>query len=146
MPLGSIMKAKSSDIAKSRQNALAQIRNFLSVDDVDGQFANRVGGYHSSDKFIVTWTGNYQGMAVEYKIEKTDAFYKRMSGNACVYGVANLFLEKQLGGYSSIERGLIEVGLKLCKGKKEKTDFFNEFAPKYNEKILEAKRKKMEDL
>ena len=73
-------------------------------------------------------------MLCEYGIDKTDAVYEDLSGYKAIFCVRNFFLEKQLKGFGSIERALIEVGLKLCP-QKEKKDFFDTFAATYNLKL-----------
>lgn len=128
------MKFKQSEVNASKAQALAQIKTFLEADDVDGQFATRNGGYYSSDKFLVTWLGNYKGIPSEFSIDICDSFYKQYSGYKAIYVTRSLLHEKQLGGYSSIERALLEVGLKLC-GVAEKKEFFDKYATKYNEKL-----------
>lgn len=119
------------EIKESKQKALEKIKELLRVNDVDGQFSGRSGDYYSNDKFIVTWNANYMGMLCEYGIDKCDAAYTALSGYKAIFVVRNLFLEKQLKGFGSIERALIEVGLTLCP-KKEKKDFFDTFAVTYN--------------
>lgn len=119
------------EIKESKRKALEKIKELLRVDDVDAQFAKRSGDYYSNEKFIVTWNANYQGMLCEYGIDKCDQAYAAISGYKAIYVVRNLFLEKQIKGFSSIERALLEVGLKLC-SKKEKQDFFDTFAVTYN--------------
>lgn len=119
------------EIKESKQKAFEKIKEFLRVNDVDGQFAGRSGDYYSNEKFIVTWNANYKGMLCEYGIDKCDAAYAAISGYKAIYAVRNLFLEEQIKGYSSIERALLEVGLKLCP-KKERQDFFDTFAVTYN--------------
>lgn len=124
----------NKEIKESKQKALDKIKEYLRVNDVDGQFAGKSGDYYSNEKFIVTWNANYMGMLCEYGIDKCDAAYAALSGYKAIFAVRNLFLEKQLKGFSSIERALIEVGLKLC-SKKEKKDFFDTFAAAYNLKL-----------
>jgi hypothetical protein len=119
------------EIKESKRKAFEQIKEFLRVNDVDGQFAKRSGDYYSNEKFIVTWNANYKGMLCEYGIDKCDAAYEALSGYKAIYSVRNFFLEKQIKGFSSIERGLLEVGLALCP-KKEKKDFFDTFVETYN--------------
>lgn len=121
----------NKEIKESKQKALEKIKELLRVNDVDGQFSGRSGDYYSNEKFIVTWNANYMGMLCEYGIDKCDAAYEALSGYKAIYSVRNLFLEKQLKGFSSIERGLIVVGLALCP-KKDKKDFFDTFAVTYN--------------
>lgn len=124
----------AEEIKKSKANALEKIKQFLDASDVDGQFADRDGNYYSKDKFIIQWNANYKGMLCEFTIDKTDTFYADFSGYKAIYAVRNLFLEKQLKGYSTIERALIDVGLKLCPPKEQKA-FFDKYAVPYNEKI-----------
>lgn len=119
------------EIKESKRKALEKIMEFLRVNDVDGQFAKRSGDYYSNEKFIVTWNANYQGMLCEFGIDKCDAGYEALSGYKAIYSVRNLFLEKQIKGFSSIERALLEVGLILCH-KKEKKHFFDTFVATYN--------------
>lgn len=129
------MKIKKSKINQSRVAALSKIKGILSLGDVEDQFSEVSGNYYSKDKFIVTWLGNWQGMPVEYSIDKVDAFYSAYSGGKAIYARRNLFYEKQLAAYSSIERALMEAGIKLCQSRKEKQAFFNQFAKPYNERI-----------
>lgn len=123
-------------IRESKDKALRKIKEYLDSEDVDSQFKDLNGGYYSKDKFLVTWIGNWRGMASEFGIDKCDNFYSAISGNKAIYSTRGLFHEKQLGGYPTIERALIEVGLKICR-KSEKKDFFDKYAVRYNEKLKE---------
>lgn len=125
---------KASQIKESRLKALEKIKELLSVDNVDAQFDAITGAYHSSDKFIVTWNSNWNGIPSEFAIDKCDSFSAAYSGYKAIYVTRSLFHEKQLGGYSSIERALSEVGMKLC-SKAEKVEFYEKFAVKYNERL-----------
>lgn len=122
-------------VKESRLSALHKIISILDKGDIESQFANVSGNYYSKDKFIVTWNGNYNGMASEYKIEKCDEFYSMYSGAKAIYGVAGLFHEKQIKSYPSIEMALIDVGLKLCPNRKEMQLFFAKYAQPYNDKL-----------
>lgn len=128
----------AKEIKQSKHVALEQIKKFLDAEDVDGQFKDRTGNYHSSEKFIVSWTANWKGIPSEFSIDKTDSFYGSCSGYKAIYATRSLVHEKQLGGYGSIERALIEVGLKLC-GKTDKKFFFEKYATRYNERIQKSK-------
>lgn len=128
------MKVAPNKVKESKREALEKIKNFLDCEEVDAQFSDRSGSYHSSDKFIVSWTGNYNGMAHEFSIDKTDSFYASYSGYRAIYARRTLFSEKQIAGYTSIERALIEVGLKLCQ-KSEKKEFFEKYGVRYNLRI-----------
>jgi hypothetical protein len=127
-----------SEIRESRQLALEQIKKFLDADDVNGQFNDRSGEYHSADKFIVSWKGNYNRMPSEFSIDKVDSFFNRISGSSSIYATRSLFHEKQLNSFETIERALLVVGLKLCT-KKQKKDFFNKYVVKYNAKLQQDK-------
>ena len=122
-------------IKESRQKALEKIIDILKKGNIDEQFNSRSGSYYSSDKFIVSWLGSWNRMEVEYSIDKVDSSYTAFSGYKAIYSRRNLFYEKQLEGFGSIERALISVGLKLCDNKGDKVAFFNEFAKPYNEKL-----------
>ncbi|MDK9790067.1 hypothetical protein [Vibrio sp. D431a] len=128
-------KVKANVVTSNRKAALEKIKEILRVGDVEAQFQHRCRDYHSSEKFIVTWVANWQGYAAEYKLSLTENMYRVMSGYECIYGVANLFNEHQFSGYQSVERGLLEVGLKLCANKSQKNDFFEEFAVPYNNRL-----------
>jgi hypothetical protein len=130
---------KYRDIWDSKREAFEKVKKFLDAEDVDAQFSDRTGAYYSSDKFIITWKGNYKEMAAEYGIDKTDAFYASYSGFKAIKVCRNLFYEKQLKGFPSIERALIEVGLTFCITAEEKEEFFNKYAVRYNEKIKNLK-------
>lgn len=124
---------------------MEQIRKYLDAENVDAQFNDRNAEYHSKDKFIVTWNENYKGIDSEFAIDKTDAFYASYSGYKAIYCTRGLFHEKQLAGYHSIERALIEVGMKLC-DKNEKEAFFDKYAVKYNQRLKkERKQKRIEE-
>lgn len=127
-------------IKESKAAAFEQIKKFLDADDVNAQFDSRSGDYHSSDKFIVTWNGNYKKMWSEFGIDKCDSFYASYSGYRAIYVARGLFHEKQLGGYATIERALLEVGMKLCP-KNELEDFFKKYVVPYNERLKAQKSK-----
>lgn len=129
------------EIKESKRLALEKIIELLRVEDVDGQFAKRSGDYYSNEKFIVTWNAYYKGMLCEYGIDKCDGGYTALSGYKAIYCVRNLLLEKQLKGFSSIERALLEMGLRMCH-KKEKKIFFDTFVVTYN---LKQKTKKQDN-
>ena len=71
---------------------------------------------------------------VENSLELCDHFYQSYSGYKCVQARRNLFYEKQVKGFRTITRGLIEVGLALCTTMKEKQEFFKKYAEPYNKK------------
>lgn len=137
-------KISANEVSEARKLALGKIKVYLGADDIEGQFSHLNGRYHSPEKFLVTWIGNYRDMPVEYKIEKTDEVFKSMSGKVCVYGVANLFMEKEISSYSTFERCLLEIGLKLCPNRKEKAKFHADYAVPYNNRLNEAKKAKEE--
>lgn len=123
-----------AEIKKSKQEALQKIKQYLDAEDVEAQFEKRSGDYYSSEKFIVSWKANHHGMPSEKSIDKCDSFYQSYSGAKAIYASRSLFHEKQLQAYSSIERALIDVGLKLCP-KAEKKSFFDKYATKYNNRL-----------
>lgn len=133
------MKFKKQEILKSKKEALDKIKELLSVDDVNSQFDTISGEYHSRDKFIVNWVDNYKGMPSEFSIDKTDSFYQSYSGYRAILATRSLFHEKQLSGYTSIERALCEVALKKLCTKQEAPEFYNTFVVKYNEKLKKLK-------
>lgn len=136
------MQIDSSKVKETRVAALKKIMTILDAGDIEAQFSKNDGGYHSKDKFIVTWNGNYQGMPAEYSLCKTDAFYAEYSGYKAVYQCAGLFHEKQFKGYPSIEFGLLTVGMVLCSNRAEKAAFFDKYAKPYNERVKAEKEKK----
>lgn len=123
------------EIQKSRTEALEKIRKLLDVPDVEAQFDKISGDYHSTDKFIVSWLSNHHKIASETSIDKTDGLYQSMSGYKAIKATRSLIHEKQLKGYPTIERALLEVGLELCSSDEEKKDFFNKFVTPYNQKL-----------
>lgn len=129
------MKIKESKINQSRVDALTRIKKILSTGNPDEQFSKVSGNYYSNDKFIVFWLGNWQGMPVEYSIDKASAFYSTISRYKAIYARRNLIYEKQIAAYDSIERALIEIGIKLCQSRQDKEAFFNQFAKPYNERL-----------
>lgn len=129
------MEYDSKEVRESRKEALIEIKRMLDQGNPDELFKDRIAGYYSDDKFLVVWKGNYNGMACEYRIDKTDSFYKSYSGASAIYCSVGLFHEKQLESYKTIERAFIDVGLKLCANKNEKRKFFERYAVPYNEKI-----------
>ena len=135
-------KEKAEEIKESKKAALKKIKQFLEAENVDSQFNDRSGEYYSSDKFIVTWNANYKGILSEFSIDKCDSFYASYSGYKAIYVTRSFFHEKQLGGYHSIERALIEVGMKLC-SKEEKKDFFEKYATKYNARLQNEREQKV---
>jgi len=136
------MEFTAKQIKESKKAALEKIKQFLEAEDVDAQFADRTGAYHSSDKFIVTWNANWKGIPSEFSIDKCDSFYAAYSGYKAIYATRSLFHEKQLGGYHSIERALIEAGMKLC-GKDENKAFFEKYATKYNARLQKEREQKV---
>lgn len=128
---------KANKIKESRQKALDEIRKFLSVpeENIENQFRDKDPNFWGSEKFIVTWFGNYNGMFSEYKLELCDPFYLVYSGYKCVYGCAGLFHQHQFKGYSTVWRGLVMVGMLLCSNRSEKNEFFERFATPYNKHL-----------
>ncbi len=122
------------EIAASKAGALVKIREILDKEDIEAQFKDRSGDYHSAEKFIVSWSGNNIGIPSEFSICKTDSFYQGYSGFKAIYCVASLFHQKQLKGFSSIELALITIGMRLTK-KADRPEFFQKYAVKYNERI-----------
>lgn len=138
------MKFTPKQTKKSKLKALEKIKEILN-NEIDGfideLFIERDGDYYSKDKFIITYNSNYKGIPSEFSIDKTDNFYAAYSGYKAIYATRSLFHEKQITGYSSIERALIDVGLKLC-SKEEKEIFFNKYAIRYNEKLKKLQSNK----
>ena len=132
---------KKQEDPKTREAALAAIKKILDAGNVDEQFANRSGSYHSKDKFLVSWIGKYKTMPVEFSIDKTDYFYAAYSGYHATYNRRNLIYEKQIKGFASIEQALIIVGIKLCKNLEEKQQFFNKYAVPYNDRVKSQNNK-----
>lgn len=125
----------SKVIKESRKKALEQIKFFLDSEDIEGQFENKNGDYYSSNKFIVSWSCNYNGFPHEISIDMVDSFYTSYSGAKCIVARRSLVSEKQLKAYNSFERALVEQGLKLCATKNEKKEFFDKYAIAYNNKL-----------
>lgn len=132
------MKFTAKEINESKKAAFEKIKQFLEAENVDQQFDSKNGEYYSSDKFIVTWNANWKGIPSEFSIDKCDSFYASFSGKKAIYATRSLFHEKQLGSYFSIERALIEVGLKLCSND-EKNAFFEKYVVKYNLRLQKEK-------
>lgn len=121
----------TSKVKESRKAALEKIKEYLDKEDVEQQFENT-----KENEKIVVWVGNVDGFPKEFTIEAVDKFYTSYSGGVkCITARRCLFSEKQLKGYHSWERALIEIGLKLCSGRKEKQEFFDKYAVRYNEKL-----------
>lgn len=135
----SYLSADSKQISDSRKKALLKIEEILDKGNPDQAFEDVSGEYYSKEKFIVSWIGNRNGFAHEYSIDKCDSFYQSISGFACIYARRTLFSEKQIKGFQTIERALIEIGLKLCSGRKEKIYFFEKYAKPYNERLKKKK-------
>jgi hypothetical protein len=133
------MEYTSKQISESRKQALDKIREILDKGNPDELFSDNNGDYYSKDRFLLVWKGNYKGMPSEMRIDKTDAFYANYSGYKAIYASVGLFHEKQLKGYSSIERAFIDVGLDLCRTKKDKRGFYEKYTIPYNNKIKEQK-------
>lgn len=125
----------SKVIKESRNKALEQIKNYLDVDDIEGQFDSRDDDYYSLNKFIVSWNCNYNGFPHEISIDIVDSFYKAYSGAKCIVARRSLVSEKQLKAYGSFERALVEQGLKLCATQNEKKEFFDKYAVAYNNRL-----------
>ena len=122
-------------VKESREKALEQIKQYLNSEDIEGQFEDKNGDYYSSDKFIVSWSVNYQGFPHEMSIDKVDGFYTVYSGAKCIVVRRSLVSEKQLKAYGSFERALVDQGLKLCRNKEEKKQFFDKYAVAYNNRL-----------
>lgn len=137
--LDDMAKFKKQDIIISRKNALDEIRKILDKGNVDLQFKDRKGGYNSSDKFLITWIGQYNGMPSQFGIDICDEWEMKLSGSKAIYATRSLLHEEQLGGYSTIERALLEIGLKLCPGKKEYMEFARQYIIPFNERIRQEK-------
>lgn len=133
-----------SQVNKYKKEALAKIITILDKGDVEEQFEKNSGAYHSSEKFIITYLGNYKGMMVEFGLDKTDSFYASYSGYKCIYAARNLFFEKQLKGFDTIEHGLIYLGMKLCSAKK-KEEFFDRYAVPYNKRVQTNNQNKSDE-
>ncbi|MCO6366639.1 hypothetical protein [Roseivirga pacifica] len=134
------MEYSEKEIKASRADALEKIKTFLEADDVDGQFQNMSGEYHSPEKFVVTWKGHWMGIASEFGIDLVDSFYTSYSGGVkCIYVTRSLFHEKEIKSFRSVERGLLEAGMTLCPNLDKKYDFFERYGLKYNEKIKAKK-------
>lgn len=131
------MKFTPKQIKESKLKALEKIKEILNHETdgfIDELFNERTGDYYSKDKFIISYNSNWKGIPSEFSIDKSVEFYKKISGYGAVYCTRSLFHEKQITGYATIERALIEVGLKLC-SKEEKEDFFKKYALRYNKKL-----------
>jgi len=123
----------AKELKESRAEALKTVEKYLSSDNIEEQFNGRGGEYHSKDKFLVSWKGNYNGFRVECSLDKTsDNLFSRAK---CIQAKRSLVMEKQVKAYGSFERGLIEVGLLLCPNREAKKEFFNRYVVKYNERI-----------
>ena len=122
--------ADKKDVTKSRKEALQKIKEILDKGNPDEQFEAGEKGKH-----IVVWIGNWGGMWSEFRIDLTDSFYRHYSGYKVVHCAVGLFHEHQIEGYQTIERALIDVGLKLCKNKAQQKEFFEQYAKPYNEKL-----------
>lgn len=121
-------------VQESKLAALNKILEILEKGNVEEQFTGVSGAYHSSDKFIVSWIDNWKGIPAEFSIDKTDQFYRAYSGFGAIYATRSLFHEKQLAGYTSIERALLEVGMKLCP-KNEVEQKFLKYVNDYNTRL-----------
>jgi hypothetical protein len=126
-------------IKETREKALKRIKEYLEVEDVERQFEDRNGDYYSNDKFIVAWAVNYKGFPYQMSIDKVDDFYSKVSGARCIVARRSLISETQLKAYSSFERALVEEGLKLCRNKEEKKQFFDKYAVAYNNRLKQKK-------
>lgn len=115
----------ATKVKESRKNALEKAKQLLQ---------NLPQSHKDSEKVLV-WIGNVNGFPKEFTLEATDSFYASYSGNKYITAARSLVTEKQLKGYRDLERALLEVGLKLCSGRKEKQQFFNDYVVKYNEKL-----------
>lgn len=132
----------SEEIRESRKAALAEIEKLLAHEDIDGQFKGRSLGTHSRDRFIVTWKGNYHGIACEERLDLTDSMYRAYSGYKAIRVSVSLFHEKQRDAFRSIHEGLIKTGIYLCRDRKRQVEFFDKYVPAYNEKIKAAQQRK----
>jgi len=124
-----------SELSASRKDALGKVIEFLSVDDVENQFAGRDNSYYSRDKFVIVWKANKSGFACEERLDLCDSSYAIFSGMKCCHVSVGLFHEKMIKGFETIEHGLIEIGL-LLSPKEEKHRFFDKYAKPYNQKVL----------
>lgn len=127
------MTYSDKDLKESRETALSEIKSILDDPERLNEASNRqLFGSHDRKQFIVTWKSNYRGMACEERIDITDSFYKSYSGYGAIYCSVGLFHEKQLKGFSTLERALLTIGLKLSRNSK---DFFDKYVTPYNERL-----------
>ena len=131
----------SSVIKASRKKALSEIVTILDKGNVDDQFKDRNGNYHSAEKFIVIWSGNWNGIPSEFGLDLTDSFYASVVGPKCIYATRSLVHEKQLASYHNIEYGLLSIGIKLCSNRKKKKEFFEKYGAPYNARIKKKTKK-----
>lgn len=120
----------AKQVKESREKALEQIKFYLQAPDIEEQFENK-----KEDDKLVVWVGNVNGFPKEFTIECVDSFYGSMSGYKCITASRCLFSEKQLKGYRTYERALLETGLKLCSGRKQKKEFFDKYIIPYNGRL-----------
>ncbi|TGJ99816.1 hypothetical protein EHO57_13715 [Leptospira langatensis] len=140
-------KFTRQEIKNSKRAALKEILRFLRASDIESPFKGRDGGYYSREKFIVSWIDNWKSIPSEFSLDLCDSFYQSYSGFVCTLSHRSIVHEKQIGGYRSIHRGLIEAAVKIIgKDKKGQLSFFRKYVVPYNEALNKRKEGKANEL
>jgi hypothetical protein len=125
-------------ILVSKASALRTIIDLLNINDIETILSARNSSYHSSDRFIVKWFCNYNGMGCEETISLTDNTWSSVDGAKAVHSTQGIFHEFFFKWFATIEMSLIHVGAKLAKNINASSDVkqkFNDFAISYNKRM-----------
>lgn len=129
----------AQEVKESKAKALAKIKEYLEAEDVAGQFT---GDYFGAERVIVSWNNNWKGFPVEYRLDHCDSFYTLYSGYKVVFVRVSLVQQKQISGYNSIHRALIDIAYKQLCPKKESDAFFQKYITRFNELVEKQTKQK----
>ena len=126
---GKVKNAKGlpkKQIDESRAKALAKIKGYLdNLEESLKEFEKIHPG--EMGHILISYNTNWNGIPAEVQLKVCDSFYTAYSGNRCIKNQVTLFSQKQIKGYHSIHRGLLEMGMGLLPNKPAKKEFFEKY-------------------
>ena len=138
---GKVTNAKGlpkKQIDESRAKALAKIKGYLdNLEESLAEFKKIHPG--EMGHILISYNTNSHGVPAEVQLKVFDSFYKAYSGYRCGKCQVTLFTAKQIKGYASIHRGLLEMGMGLLPNKPAKKEFFDKYVVPYNQAIEEKR-------